>query len=468
LINLPKGSTIAVVKPLALLAILPLAASPLPAQPLEAGAAQVVITPPQGMPMAGYYSPRYSTGVHDDLQASALVLRQGKVTVALVACDVIHMPAQIVAQARRLIRSQSGMAESHVLISATHAHTGPVIPGGSARLDFGGKDGEMTRAYAAALPAKIADAVHQAAAALKPAAIRAAAGHEPTLTFNRRFHMTDGAVGWNPGKLNPKIVSPAGPIDPQVGVVSIESSTGAPLSTLVNYALHLDTVGGLDISADYPYTLSKSVAAARPGLTIFTLGCAGNLNHIDVKSARPQKGHDEAARIGSTLGAEVIRTLARLEAPGARLVVASKIVQLRPAAHDPSEIEWARKTSATFGLPKPAPFLELVKAFRILDVEALAGKPLEAEVQVIGLNQDTALVALPGEIFTELGLAIKKDSPFKHTFVVELANGSLGYVPDRKAFGEGNYEAVSARCEPGSGERLVEAALTLLNRIKRN
>jgi hypothetical protein len=448
--------------------MLAVAALPLPAQQLLAGAAQVVITPPQGMPMAGYYSPRSSTGVHDDLHANALVLRQGKVTVAIVSCDVIHMPAQIVAQARRLIRSQSGIAESHVMISATHAHTGPVIPGGSARLDFGGKDGEMTRAYAAVLPAKIADAVQQAAAALKPARIRSAAGSEPTLTFNRRFHMTDGTVGWNPGKLNPKIVAPAGPIDPEVGVVSIESPGGAPLSTLVNYALHLDTVGGLDISADYPFTLSKSVAASRPGLTIFTLGCAGNLNHIDVKSSRPQKGHEEAARIGSTLGAEVIRTLGRLDAAGPRLTVASNTVQLRPASHDPSEIDWARKTSATFGLPKPAPFLELVKAFRILDVEALAGKPLDAEVQVIGLNQDTALVALPGEIFTELGLAIKKDSPFKHTFVVELANGSLGYVPDRKAFGEGNYEAVSARCEPGSGEKLVEAALALLNQIKRN
>ena len=304
--------------------MLAVAVLPLPAQSLLAGAAQVVITPPQGMPMAGYYSPRYSTGVHDHLHANALVLRQGKVTVAIVSCDVIHMPAQIVAQARRLIHSQSGIAESHVMISATHAHTGPVIPGGSARLDFGGKDGEMTRAYAAALPSKIADAVRQATAALKPAGIRSAAGHEPTLTFNRRFHMSDGTVGWNPGKLNPKIVSPAGPIDPQVGVVSIESSTGAPLSTLVNYALHLDTVGGLDISADYPYTLSKSVAASRPGLTIFALGCAGNLNHIDVKSARPQKGHEEAARIGSALGAEVIRALARLEAPGARLAVASK------------------------------------------------------------------------------------------------------------------------------------------------
>lgn len=433
-----------------------------------AGAAQTVITPPQGTPMAGYYSPRASAGVHDDLYAKALVLRQGKTSLALVVCDVIHMPAPVAARARQLIRSRTGIPENHVMISATHAHTGPVIPGATARLDFRGKDAELARAYSESLPGKIAEAVANAQSALKPARIGSASGHEPSLTFNRRFHMADGTVGWNPGKLNPKIVKPAGPIDPEVGVVSVESADGTPLATLVNYALHLDTVGGLEISADYPYTLARTVAARRPGLTIFTIGCAGNLNHIDVKSASPQKGHGEAARIGSALGAEVIRTISRLEVAAPRLAAVSTTVALRPAVHDPSEVAWARQTSATYGQTKPAPFLELVKAFRILDVEALAGGPLPAEVQVMRLNEDTALVMLPGEIFTELGLAIKQASPFKRTFVVELANGSIGYVPDRKAYGEGNYEAVSARCAPGSGEKLVETALSMLQRIRGN
>lgn len=431
-----------------------------------AGAAQTVITPPQGTPMAGYYSPRASIGVHDDLHAKALVLRQGRTSLALVVCDVIHMPAPVAARARKLIQTKTGIPESHVMISATHAHTGPVIPGATARLDFRGKDAELARAYSESLPGKIAEAVQLAAAAMKVARISSASGLEPSLTFNRRFYMADGTVGWNPGKLNPKIVKPAGPIDPEVGVVSVESLDGTPMATLVNYALHLDTVGGLEISADYPYTLARTVAARRPGITIFTIGCAGNLNHLDVRSSQPQKGHGEAARIGSALGAEVIRTISRLEMAAPRLAALSSIVPLSPAAHDPGEVAWARQTAATYGQAKPAPFLELVRAFRILDVEALEGKPLEAEVQVLRLNADTALVMLPGEIFTELGLAIKKASPFKRTFVVELANGSIGYVPDRKAYGEGNYEPVSARCAKGSGENLVEAALSMLQRIR--
>jgi hypothetical protein len=445
--------------------LIALAAMPVPAQVLSAGTAQAVITPPTGTPMAGYYHPRASTGVHDDLHAKAIVLRQGRTTLAIVACDLIHVPEPVVREARRLIEAEVKIPARNVMISATHAHTGPVIPGGTSRLVFGGKEAELAQAYASTLPAKIAGAVAAAARSMQPARIRAGAGRQDELTFNRRFEMSDGTVGWNPGKMNPKIVKPAGPIDPEVGVVSIESVSGAPLATLVNYALHLDTVGGLEISADYPLALSKTLAAARPGMTVFTLGCAGNLNHIDVKSPKPQKGHEEAARIGSALGAEVVRTLGALEQVEPRLSVRSEYAPLPLARHEPNEVEWAKRTSATYGQEKPAPFLELVRAFRIMDVEAMAGKPLQAEVQVIRLGADTALVALPGEVFTELGLAIKRGSPFKRTIVIELANGSLGYIPDRKAFSEGNYEPVSARCAPGSGEILVEAALKELRNI---
>ncbi len=91
--------------------------------------------------------------------------------------------------------------------------------------------------------------------------------------------------------------------------------------------------------------------------------------------------------------------------------------------------------------------------------------PLEAEVQVIAFSDDLAIVALPGEIFVELGLAIKAASPFKHTFIAELANGSIGYVPNREAYPQGNYEVVSARGDAGSGEKLVETALKLLEEV---
>jgi hypothetical protein len=107
----------------------------------------------------------------------------------------------------------------------------------------------------------------------------------------------------------------------------------------------------------------------------------------------------------------------------------------------------------------------MVKAYRVLDVAARDGRPLEVEVQVIALGDRIAWVSLPGEIFVELGLAIKKASPFPETLLAELANGSVGYVPDRPAYAQGNYEAVSARCAGGSGEMLVDTAVRLLREL---
>ena len=115
---------------------------------------------------------------------------------------------------------------------------------------------------------------------------------------------------------------------------------------------------------------------------------------------------------------------------------------------------------------QPAPkFMDQVKAFKVLDVEARKQKPQEVEVQVIVLGNDIAWVSLPGEVFVELGLSIKAGSPFRQTIIAELANGSIGYIPTRRAYAEGNYEVVSARCAEGSGEQLVESALRQLRQL---
>jgi hypothetical protein len=111
--------------------------------------------------------------------------------------------------------------------------------------------------------------------------------------------------------------------------------------------------------------------------------------------------------------------------------------------------------------------MEKVRAYRILDLAARQGRPYEAEVQVITMGDAVAWVSMPGELFVELGMAIKKASPFHYTLIAELANGSIGYIPNRKAYNEGNYEPESARCAAGSGEALVEAAIRLLKHAQR-
>jgi hypothetical protein len=452
--------------PLALALSLPF---PLRAGELSAGAAAVDITPSRGCPMAGYYSVRGAEGTHDPLHSKALVLEKDGVRVALVALDLISTTRGLVEDARAQIERETGIPGMNVMISATHSHTGPVLWGRTQRDEVLGGSSQIAKDYIRDLPAKIAESVKKADAARKPARASFATGREDGLAFNRRFHMVDGSIGWNPGKKNPKIVRPAGPTDPAVPVVLFETldKTPKPIAVYVNFAMHLDTVGGLYYSADYPYTLSKSLTAVTSDglVTIFSVGTCGDINHINVDNDRPQKGHGEAARIGTRLAAEVLRTYEKVKpAADGPLRVSSAMIDLTPAPVTPEELAAAKVLIVDIQAgKKPAPkFLDQVQAFKAVDVAARLGKPFAVEVQVISLGNDLAWVSLPGEIFVELGLQIKRGSPFKQTMIAELANGAIGYIPNRVAYPQGNYEVVSARVAEGSGEKLVDEALKQL------
>jgi hypothetical protein len=445
--------------------------APARAGELRVGAAAVVITPPLGTPMAGYYSERAAEGVHDDLYAKALVLEKDGAKAALVSLDLISTPRQAVAEGRREIERTTGIRGDAVMISATHSHTGPLMNNRGARESVLGGTSDLATRYTTELPAKIAQAVKLAEERLAPARAAIGHGHEGSIAFNRRYHMTDGTVGWNPGKLNPRVLKPAGPIDPDVPIVLFTSPAKKPLAVYVNYAVHLDNIGGLKISADLPFTLSKLLAdVLGPDIvTVYTTGCCGDVNHVDVNWVEPQKGFENSARMGTILAADVLRTTPRLKPiPEGSIRVKREIVKLQLPRITPEDVAKARQTIQRRGDGRSAnrvTFLEQVQAFKVLDVDARHGQPHEVEVQVVALGSDVAWVSLPGEIFAELGLALKQDSPFPHTIIAELANGSVGYIPARRAFAQGNYEVVSTRCAEGSGELLVATAVRLLKEL---
>jgi hypothetical protein len=281
--------------------------------------------------------------------------------------------------------------------------------------------------------------------------------------------MTDGTVGWNPGKQNPKIVKPAGPIDPDVAVLYAEASDCKPISTYVNLALHLDNIGGTEVSADLPFTLSTILGKLKGNemVTMFSQGCSGNINHINVKTNTIQSGHGEAERLGTVLAGEVIKTYTRLSLLDINVIkIKSEIIRLPLAEISKDELSWAHEVAAKFGKPDAAPFLDFVKAYKLLEIDARNGKPIEAEMEVFSIGDKCAIVSLPAEVFTEIGMYIKSRSPYPYTIITELTNGSLGYIPDRKAYAEGNYEVITSRVAPGSGEILAENALRILNELK--
>ncbi len=445
---------------------------------LFAGVAAADITPPIGYRMCGYFYERLSTGVHDPLQAKALYLRQDGQQAALVFCDLIGVPQAVTDQARASASRNTGIPFTNILVAATHSHTGPLYFDAlrtflhDRAVQKNGSDPQESIDYPSALAERLVGAIVQAKAAAKPVDLAAGVAKQAGLSFNRRFHMKDGTVVFNPGKLNPNIVRAAGPIDPDLGLVLLrDRRQGQAIASLTVFALHLDTTGGTEYSADYPFYLERATRAKLADcISIFGAGTCGDINHIDVSTHRLQKGGEEAQRIGTALGESVLAALPELRrASKPSLAVGYAKVSAPLQEFSEEQIARARERMPRVG-SKDLSFLEQVESYKILDVQemrARSGRLLPMEVQAFRLDEDTILVGLPGEVFVELGLAIKQASPFRNTLVVELCNNDIGYVPTKKAFVEGSYEVVNSRVQSGGGEMLVEAATRLLKELKR-
>ena len=436
-----------------------------------AGVAVTDITPPVGYRMSGYFYERLSTGTLDPLHAKAIVLRQGGQRAALVFCDIIGLSQDVSSQARKQAAGKTGIAPENILIAATHSHTGPLYKD-TLRQHFHdiavakhGSDPYEKVDYPSELAVKIAKVITEADAAAKPVRLKTGVVEQQGLSFNRRFHMKDGTVRFNPGVLNPDIVRPAGPIDPQVPVVFFhEPDKESAVAAMINFACHLDTVGGTLYSADYPFYLEQSLRKTfgEKFVVLFGTGTCGDINHIDVTS----KDRLKTDFIGRTLAETIKAKAAELKPLGEpALAVQSEIVRVPLQRYGPQDVAWARENINKVGSDK-LPFLKQVEAYKILALEQLGADTLGLEVQVFRLSNDVAIVGLPGEVFVELGLAIKHASPFPVTMVIELCQDSPGYIPTKKAFAEGSYETVNSRIAPGGGEMLVETAIRLLRALK--
>jgi hypothetical protein len=330
------------------------------------------------------------------------------------------------------------------------------------------------------------EAIVAASAAARPVALEAGSAIQQTpVSFNRRFVMRDGSARTWMSLDNPEVVRPAGPVDPEIGILSIKDAAGKQLGIVSNFALHLDTVGGLKWSADYPYFIEQTLrkAAGAGVISIFGTGCCGDINHVDPS----QRERNKADFIGNSIGESIqkqLGTLRRLERTD--LVVKSTVVRLPLQDATQGEVANSIKMLAAAKRQEKVDFLEHVTAYKRLMLDQLrhekphantadhitwglsrslagVGEALPAEVTVMTLGSDVAIVCLPGEVFVELGLAIKQGSPFHTTLVVELSNCvETIYIPTRAAYAQGSYEVTNSALQPGAGELLVEAALTLL------
>ncbi len=440
------------------------------AEQLYAGIATIDITPPIPFRMCGSFSEELSTGIKDPLLAKATVLEQGDRRAALVFCAIAQISLDLSTRARLQTANQTGIPAANIAIAATHSHTGSLYFG-ALRKHFHNRTTKRYHTdiyekvdYVTELLGKLVKVIGQAASSMVPVQLEAGFSYEDRISFNRHFHMKTGPVRFNPGQLNPDIVRPAGPIDPEVGIVLLKAAEGEkPIGAIVSFALHLDTVGGTKYSTDFPKVVQDQLRRTHGPefISLFGAGTCGDINHVDVKT----RDRYTTQEIGTMLTETVVKKMPSLT-PLAEvsLAVSSRRVCVPLQTFNSRQITQARERIELVDSDK-LPFLERVEAYKILAIELRDGEILPIEVQVFRLNSDVAIVTLPGEVFVELGLAIKQASPFKTTLVIELTNDGPGYIPTKKAFSEGSYETVNSRVQPGSGEMMVEAAIQLLDKL---
>lgn len=413
---------------------------------LKAGVSKVDITPYVGIWLCGFAArQKPSENIHDNLYARAVVFDDGNESLCMVTCDILTLDQSSIENIRKIAQDISGLKAENIFISTTHTHSGPLS---SHLRGFGPLD----YAWVEILEKKIAGAIALAQRNLQDVTISAGKGHV-AVNMNRR------------GKTA---------IDRELGVVRINRNNGVPLAIIITYPCHPVIVpwNAYSISADYPGISSALIEKYYDdAIGLFFTGTCGDINPLVVC-----RDFDAVKRLGTIVGAEALRvseeltdfnseielkatkenlTLKSQEIPSADTL--QEIVDTGSQMDNP-ELDWE------YNWAKDA--LEYAKAGKLSD-------DIPIEVQVFAIGKDIAFVGIPGEVFVEIGLAIKEKSPFKFTFPIECTNGCVGYMPTRAGFDEGGYEPALAfklfgiyPMDIDVGEKVVNSAINMLNNLQ--
>ena len=429
-------------------------------QQLRSGAAEIDITPPIGVALAGSLTRREATGVLDPLHARAVVLESGGTRLAFVLLDLIMLSNEDAAAARKLFGEAAGLPAEHVCISCTHTHSGPAM------MEMFESPRESEFIEKTLIP-RIGELGDKAAERLQPAKAAWANGWEPRAAFNRRFHMTDGSVKMNPGCANPDIIRVAGPTDPQIPMLMVASTDGEPIAVVVNFSLHyIGGFGGGLISADYFGAFADQMKEIKGDdfVALLTHGASGDINNIDVSHRPPpRQPGEQVQRVARWITEQVQTEWEKAEFVESALIATSQAVYDQVVRKpEGSEIEKAQRQWEDEGLP----IIDRLYGRERLELLNWPDSiPMVIQTLRVG---DFGAATMTGEIFCRFGLDLKYASPFSVTAVIELANGYGGYVPTRVDYELGGYEtwlARSAWAAPGTGEELVAMASTGLRSL---
>jgi len=452
----------------------------------RAGASTANITPPLGSGIVGNFGiPPAANYVHDELHARTLVLDDGTTKLVFVVVDNVGIIREVFDEAKRIIFEETKIPATQILMSSDHTHSASSASG-IGNLRGGWNAGMPLDDYQRFLIRRIADGVRIALNNLEPARIGWGVGNVPQHLFNRRWKMKNPVVNpfgqkdlvqMNPGIGNPELVEPAGPTDPQVSFISVQSLKGRPIGILANYSLHY--VGGVPkdhISADYfavfADRIQELIKADRqdpPFVGIMSNGTSGDVNNINFGA--PAEKHEPYAKmriVANDVANEVLKVYNTIQYKDwVPLRAAQSELNLKVRKPDSEMLAYAQKVLAKPESETPVHRLEKTYAERTLQMDKWP-ENIDVIMQTFRIG-DLGVAAIPFEVFTEIGLEIKAKSPFKTSFTIELANGSYGYLPSPEQHLLGGYETWlgTNKVEKEASRKIVTEILKLFNQVKK-
>ncbi len=423
--------------------------------PLRAGAATADITPQQWpVELIGSFSKRLAGHAWDRLNARAVVLDNVETRLAFVTVDSCLVPRTLFDEAKRRAAELCGMPADHILTAATHTHSAPRVKNG--------RNVEAPAHYVEQMTRGIVSALQQATDNLAPAELGWGTCQVPEEVHNRRWFMKEGGIIPNPFgettdivRMNPPrgrglLDRPAGPTDPEVVFLSVRTHEGRPIALLANYSLHyVGGVPGGGVSSDYFGEFADQLAAKLfpdeqrdtlpPFVGILSNGTSGDVNNINFTNPQPRaKPFVRIREVASRLVERVFEAMPAVKYKrSVPLSMAQQELTLKVRKPTPDQVARANQFLAEPD-EKNLPMRAKAYADRTLALHEHPGT--EAIVLQAVRVGDVGVTSIPCEVFTEIGLRLKKQSSLQPSFTMELANGHYGYLPTPRQHELGGYE----------------------------
>ncbi len=461
---------------------------------LSVGFARVDITPPLGSFMPGYYRDRRARKILDDLKINMVAFSDGRTTALVGQYDTEAISDSVSNRMRDAIVRATGVSRDAILLHASHTHDGGFLAqniGSDGTSDPRATD--VDRIYADLCVARSADAAAEAIADLRPARLSCGRSVAQRISFVRRYLLKNGKVQTNPGTNNPDVVRPVGNADATVQVLRIDRDGGKAIC-MINFQTHPDVVGGETITADWP-GLTRAVFEAATMGTAFSVvinGAEGDVNHCNVLPLPGElnglhrdfdavdRGYEHAWHMANVLAASALNVWLKcvpLETGDIRFTSGSVRVPANKAKDsDEKNLAWADEVwalhaagrdaeiSAKYGCYEMELTTELARAGRIRNMAAHDDFH-DIPLSTLAIGPDLAFAGFPGEPFNDIGVEVRRASPFKMTFLSCLTNGSRGYFPFSDSYAQGGYEAATSPFGPTVADDLVAGQLKQLREL---